>query len=504
MISKTLFAKPLQWIVFLSLIAAGYIGLGKFSIYFSTMPEGIAIAWFPNGLLLTLFLLRPIREWGLYASVIIPAEILADIPNFTLFQAIQFALINLAETMLSAFLIRRFSPDGHNFHNLHYFLLFVIVALAFSPALSAVLGAFVYHTQIESQSNFFAFWRIWLFGDALGILLITPLLVSWYEMKEQLSWRFPSWEPVVMTPLTLILAYLLFSNEFTPNLLPMTPIIFILALLWMSYRRGLMESVAMSVLLSLIAIYFTVRHQGPFSMFNGVQNTLYLQEFIAALVMITLFFSVLLRQVNDKTILLEQLSKNLEDQVREKTNALQIANQKLFELATTDPLTHIYNRRFLEERAEEEVRRVIRHKSDLSLIMFDIDFFKTINDTYGHHAGDDVLIALTQTVLSRIRQDDIFARIGGEEFVILMPNTMLDEAVILATNLKEIISHLTIATESSAISFTISIGISALSNECNRYKTLLDHADKLLYQAKEAGRNRIVWIDNFKVMHVKS
>lgn len=486
-------SKVSYWGVVLLFLAFGYIILGKISIQFATMSEGIAIAWLPNGLLLALFLLRPIREWPIYASVIIPAEIIADIPVFTWLQALQFALINLAETMLSAYLIRRFSSDSHNFHNLHYILLFIVIALCFSPILSALFGALVYHTQIESQSNFLAFWRIWLFGDSLGILLITPLFVSWLNLKHQFSWRSVTIEPIIMTPLTLFFAYILFSNDFAPNLLPTTPIIFILILLWMSYRRGLMESLMMGVLISMIAIYFTVHHQGPFSIFSPVQNTLYLQEFIAAMTVSTLFFGVLLLQMNEKTHQLEILSKNLENQVAEKTCALQLANQKLFELATTDSLTHIYNRRFLLERAEEEITRALRYRSDLSLMMFDIDMFKSINDTYGHHAGDEVLISLVETVQKRIRQSDIFARIGGEEFVILMPNTTLDEAVALAKKLQKIIEQVRVPIKDIEIIFSVSFGVTTLSEHCNTFDVLLNHADKLMYQAKNEGRNRIIY-----------
>ncbi|WP_295053434.1 diguanylate cyclase [Sulfuricurvum sp.] len=476
-------------------LASGYIVLGKISIHFATMSEGIAIAWLPNGLILALFLLRPTREWPLYASVIIPAEIIADFPAFTYVQAIEFALINIAETMLSAYLIRRFTSNTHNFHNLHYVLLFIIIALCLSPMLSAIFGGLVYHTQIESQSNFLAFWRIWLFGDSLGILLITPLLLSWLELKHQFSYRSLTLEPIIMIPLTLIFAYILFSNDFSPNLLPTTPIIFILVLLWMSYRRGLMESLTMSVLISMIAIYFTVHHQGPFSIFSPVQNTLYLQEFIAAMVVSTLFFSVLLRQMNEKTDQLEILSKNLENQVAEKTSALQLANQKLFELATTDPLTHIYNRRFLLERAEEEVNRGLRYQSDLSLMLFDIDLFKSINDTYGHHAGDKVLISLVEAVQGRIRQNDIFARIGGEEFVILMPNTALNEAVALAKKLQKRIEEVRVPINNTEITFSVSFGVTTISEHRHTFDILLNHADKLMYQAKNAGRNRIIYSD---------
>lgn len=259
--------------LFLLLLVVGYFTLTKLSIHFATMSEGIAIVWLPNGLLLFLFLVRPMREWFLYIPVILLSEIIADTPKFTYFQALEFALINLGETLFSAYAIQKLFKTSHGFENIRYFLLFVIIALTAAPALNALLGAAVYVTQIESQNDFLAFWRIWMFGDALGILLLTPLLVTLYEKKERFfALQSFSLESFIMIPITLLLAYLLFSSDFNPNLLPSTPIIFILALLWISYRRGLVESLLMSVLLSLIAIYFTAEHKGPFSLFDAVQR----------------------------------------------------------------------------------------------------------------------------------------------------------------------------------------------------------------------------------------
>ena len=487
-------------IFFLAFVGLTYILLAKFSIHFATMPEGIAIVWLPNGLLLALFLLRPMREWSWYAFAIIPAEIFADLPTFTLIQALQFALINLSETMLSALLIRKYTFGDNNFHNIRYILVFIIIALSIVPALSAILGALVYHTQIESQNNFIAFWRIWFFGDALGILLLTPLIVlSIQSDKKNLS-NLYSFEFLFLVPLSLILAYILFSSEFNPSVLPTTPIIFIPLLIWMVYRKGLVNSIFMGLIVSMIAIYFTMQHLGPFSIFNSVQNTLYLQEFIAALIISTLFFGVLVHQLEEQNTLLKQsnhdlekLTHNLENEVLKKTSQLRETNLKLTEFATTDSLTHIYNRRYLQERAESEIARLSRHGGTLSLILFDIDHFKRINDLHGHSAGDDVLISLCESIQTRIRHEDIFARIGGEEFVLLLPNTTLNQTITLAEDLQQTISLIKIVAEKVEITLTVSMGLSSYDTEMENFNALLKDADHKLYQAKESGRNRIVW-----------
>lgn len=142
-----------------------------------------------------------------------------------------------------------------------------------------------------------------------------------------------------------------------------------------------------------IVVYFTIHHQGPFSIFSATLNTLYLQEFIATLVVLILFFGVLLKEIKEKNILLlksnfklKKLSKELENRVNEKTKSLEDANEQLKLLATTDFLTEIYNRRYFENSIKNEIEKAQRYGSNLSFIMFDIDFFKKINDTYGHKA----------------------------------------------------------------------------------------------------------------------
>jgi diguanylate cyclase (GGDEF)-like protein len=477
-----------------------YIAVGKVSLYFTTMDEGMSIIWFPNGILIAVFLLRPMREWVWIVLAIITAEIVTDLSNFTPLQAFQFALINLGETMLSAFIMQRLCSAHKSFNNIRFVLLFIVIALAIIPSFSALLGAYVYHTQIEPQANFIAFWRIWFFGDSLGILFLTPLILLWFEHQKKFLFTQHIFESILTDALTIALAFSLFSIGFTPSILPTTPMIFVLITLWIVYRNGLRSGMMMGMIVSMIAIYYTIHHQGPFSIFNPVQNTLYIQEFIAALMTSTLFFGVFLRQMNETNSLLlqsnnalESLAQSLESEVLRKTAELQKANDMLMDLATTDSLTHIYNRRYLEENAMREIAHSLRHESHLSLIMFDIDFFKTINDTYGHQSGDNVLICISQSVKTRIRKDDIFARIGGEEFVILLPNTDIEQAIVLATDIKESIASLAIPSKNGSISCTVSIGISEFSTQFDGFGEFLNDADIKLYRAKESGRNKIIW-----------
>lgn len=165
--------------------------------------------------------------------------------------------------------------------------------------------------------------------------------------------------------------------------------------------------------------------------------------------------------------------------------------QKLVEMNTKDALTGIYNRRFLESRLREEFERHRRHSHPLSLMMIDIDFFKKVNDNYGHQCGDVILQAVAEKTASVIRKTDFVARYGGEEFCCLLPETSADAAEIVAENIRNHIEQIENIFEGNSIKVTISLGISALMDK-DSPETLLKRADDALYQAKHSGRNRFV------------
>ena len=170
---------------------------------------------------------------------------------------------------------------------------------------------------------------------------------------------------------------------------------------------------------------------------------------------------------------------------------LESINELLEKQATTDALTEIFNRMKFDKLLTIEIKRVQRNKSPLSLIMFDIDHFKRVNDTYGHLAGDDILKRLTKLVSANIRATDIFARWGGEEFVIQAPGDTLDDAIIFANKLRSKIEKYNF---SEPKKITASFGVTTFKSEDNNI-TLLNRADKALYRAKEGGRNQVMYYD---------
>jgi two-component system, cell cycle response regulator len=162
----------------------------------------------------------------------------------------------------------------------------------------------------------------------------------------------------------------------------------------------------------------------------------------------------------------------------------------LFEHAHIDPLTGLPNRRALMERLQQEWAHIERHGGHLSFVMADIDFFKTINDRFGHHVGDKILQHVANTLASQCREDDLPARFGGDELAIVIPGENADAAAHLAERCRREIAKACIAVRREMIAVTASFGIAG-SRNVSSLGNLMKHADAALYRAKEAGRNQV-------------
>ncbi len=160
-------------------------------------------------------------------------------------------------------------------------------------------------------------------------------------------------------------------------------------------------------------------------------------------------------------------------------------------LARTDELTGMPNRRAFYEAAHHEIQRALRYGVPMTLIITDIDHFKSINDNYGHHVGDAVLQAFARTLAASIREVDLAGRWGGEEFVILMPDTTLEEALRVAERMRLAVAGAPMRAGRHSFGYTTSFGVATFSTDTPTLDVLLKRADAALYRAKELGRNRI-------------
>jgi len=166
----------------------------------------------------------------------------------------------------------------------------------------------------------------------------------------------------------------------------------------------------------------------------------------------------------------------------------------LEEMALRDSLTGLFNARYLQMRLEEELAAAKRHRSPVSFVLFDIDHFKRVNDEHGHPVGDRMLRLIGRTILSKLREGETAARVGGEEFALLLPHTSDKSAAMGAERIRDVIGQTILETDSGHnISLTVSAGVACATDPAaHSAETIYRLADQALYQAKEQGRNRVV------------
>lgn len=179
-------------------------------------------------------------------------------------------------------------------------------------------------------------------------------------------------------------------------------------------------------------------------------------------------------------------------------NKAQDALEKLAEASNRDGLTGTFNRRYIEQTLTREFSRVKRYEGSLSLILLDLDHFKLINDRSGHLAGDEVLRRTAEVLTSCVREADTLGRYGGEEFIIILPQTRLRGAVILAERVRHSVEQSVFPFRDEMIKLTVSVGVTQMQLETTVYERLIQEADTALYQSKQKGRNRVTCFQHEK------
>ncbi|MCP3176395.1 diguanylate cyclase [Desulfuromonas sp. KJ2020] len=500
--------------IFVSMLLVGaayYVGAWT-GVHQTITPEGIAVLWPPNAILLSAFLVLPYRRWPLIALAAMAAEILADVPVFPLWAAGAFGMVNIFEASLAAVLIRRFVPTPFNFDRLRSGWFFLLFGPLLVSGFAALLGAGVYILLGRADTPYPALWQIWWFGDALGLLLLTPPIVVVWRWLEAgcpgLRWR-----AAVEAGLLWLVIGALGLKAFTASPPATTELYFtqfwfvplgILAAL----RLGVLGAAATVTLIAALAVGNLVRGTHPY-ISVGPQYAVWLtQEYLTIVAVVSVGLALLLKEISDQR---EALSKNkralqiyneiLEARVNERTlaleksnQALQEANQRLAAIAAIDELTGIPNRRHFREEAQREMSRLGKDGAEATVIMVDLDHFKKINDEYGHEAGDVVLRAITGPLRQSIRPRDLMGRMGGEEFVVLLSGLEKKASARVAERIRAAIEALTVDYRDAQIRLTASFGVAQWDGQ-GTLDDLVRQADDALYRAKANGRNRVEIVD---------
>jgi diguanylate cyclase (GGDEF)-like protein len=200
------------------------------------------------------------------------------------------------------------------------------------------------------------------------------------------------------------------------------------------------------------------------------------------------------RQLQESSELINQTNEEMAREIEQR----KLLEEELRKLATTDYLTGLFIRRQLFELGEKEISRAKRNNTPLSLMILDIDHFKSINDTYGHAIGDEVLKNFSIIFRDSLRNIDTVCRFGGEEFVAILPDTDIQLAMEVAQRLRQNIETSIMPIEGAELRYTISIGLTGLRETDIEINQLINRADEALYNAKKSGRNRVVVAENIR------
>lgn len=342
--------------------------------------------------------------------------------------------------------------------------LFYVLAVFISSIVGSA-GSFIWAlTNAVGAKQFYPIWQgWWLGGFAQAIFLCAPILMlagpAVERWKDRLSvdsaghesWNSRSMLAGATTVTATIVAFVMVVRRFT--------------------RAALDET------LSSLPASSELRTE-LVNVFEGVALP---QWVLVTLLTVTLFFGF-------------RLGLRWSTRYRELAHELEQANRKLLRTSITDALTGIYNRAHLLDVLPREISACRRHGRPLSCLILDLDHFKSINDRFGHLAGDDVLVRVAELIRNRLRREDIVARFGGEEFVVLLPDTSAEGAFRAAEDMRRKIEAETFEFDSEAVRATTSIGVAELTESVGSGsgRALLASADEALYRAKALGRNRTV------------
>jgi diguanylate cyclase (GGDEF)-like protein len=459
------------------LLATFFSWLG---IVLSRQSEGVATIWFSNGLIFSLLITQPKRRWLPYFLAGLAADTLADMiygDPFSL--AFGVSLANLIEVVTSALLMARLFGYPLDLRRRRTLIGFLLISVLGATALTSALGAF-WTLQLVPGPPWWQMFRTWYLGDLLGMAILAPLIIM---VQRPGFFAIFNRRELPHTLLVLLAPVLVTTFVFTHSHDPLIFFIFP-AFLLVAFRLGLPGTVVNIPLVTLMAIGFTIKGHGPLMLIDGQHMLLHrivIAQVFAAAAIFTMF----------------PVAAILEEK-EALQRSLGASEARFRNLALKDELTGLPNRRAFNLQYDNAWEQALTTRKCLGLIILDVDQFKQYNDVAGHPAGDAYLRAIAWVVeaIADAKQA-IPARIGGEEFGIILPDTTLDRTREIAEAVRKSILDLALphpATPSGVQ--TVSLGLAVwVVLDGQTSMQLMRAADRALYRAKLNGRNQVAWED---------
>jgi diguanylate cyclase (GGDEF)-like protein len=442
----------------LALLTVVYFAAARLGLQVAYLNPSATPVWPPTGIALAALLVLGYRV----SPAIWLGAFLANLATTgALVSSAGIAVGNTVEALAGAWLVNRFAGGRHAGERSADLFKFAVLA-AVSTSISATLGVLSLSADgFVQPGTHGAVWLTWWLGDLVGALIVAPLVLLWSA-----DWRL-RFSPVRAGETTaLLLAVLAGGLVMFGGFLPPFPLTFLSLplLLWPAFRFGPREAVSVAALLGMIAVAGTLRGVGSFAGGSPNHSLLLLQSFMGVS---TLTALAVAGEVAER--------KRLE--------------ARLSHLADYDSLTDVLSRRRFQEQLEQQLADSRRYGTPAALLFVDMDDFKSVNDRFGHAAGDKVLAGVAALLRGRLRDSDSLGRIGGDEFVVLLPHTDREQAEAVAGQLLKAIATQPTVLGEKEIRSAASIGIALLSDHGQTLEEVLAHADDAMFAAKAAGHN---------------
>lgn len=453
----------------ISSIALLYFATAKIGQAFSIPPGNITPVWLPSGIMLALVLIRGYRIWpGIFLGAFMGnASAYIDPASMaTLLKSITAATANgvgdVLATIGAVYVLRKIKVTGDIFESFSSLLPFLLIGAFLGPLLSAIFGiTSLALVGILPWDSYVSGLITWWVGDGVGVLLFTPLILFFHRTHDEsyLADRLLELS-IYSIMLSLICSFMWFHRAW-PEPLP-NPIFFTVPLLlWGILRLGFRVTFLSILAIVIIAIVITSKQMGPFIHATPLLSIIELQLYLSIVITSVLVVGIISAQRN---MLFEELQLKL----------------------NYDLLTGAWTRLCFMRSFDSEAQRYFRYGSPFCLIMFDIDFFKKVNDAFGHEVGDEVLISVCKVINGELRDIDSLTRWGGEEFLILLPNTTLDGGYQIAERCRTKIAGYDFQIRQQ---LTVSLGLTQTSTNITM-KDMLKKVDDAMYTSKRNGRNQ--------------
>lgn len=469
--SKSIWLGKIIWITVI------YIVTAKIGQYFAIPPGNISAVWIPSGLMLYFVLTFGYNIWpGIFFGALLGNSwAYADFSSASgITNTLIAGVCNGAGDVISAvggvMLYRLVNSSPANpLENFFSYSQFVLSCGILGPLCSAILGiSSLYLVGFLSQSDFLFSLLTWWIGDAVGAIVIPPTLIAASLLSRHDIAKFKLWELILFVCSLAAACYYGFFDCEWPQLIP-SPLYAVAAtILWGIFRFSQLITFASILIVNIVAITATSLDMGPFASDTEYLSLVHLQ---ASMILATIIVFVLSTLIAERNNLIEKLERQ----------------------ARIDCLTGVYNRSYMEQQIDIAIYKTKRYSTPFSILMFDIDNFKQINDNFGHHVGDEVLIAVTKTVEQTLRESDLLARWGGEEFIALLSRTNAEGAYALAERCRNNIGDMNYVDVNK---ITCSFGVATWDREIDA-ETLIKHADQAMYSSKGCGKNKTTVYGSF-------